>query len=116
MAKKCFTWSQLNQKWSTIKYKWSDVCILIKAAGGGSLLGGIKREHIPSAETVKNNLTKKEYKHFITLICMVNGISYKEIKERRDKGSIDVTLYEIKTLYEDAEMSIKLNGIIRENM
>ena len=118
MAKKCFTWSQLNKKWSAVKYKWNDVCILIKAGGGGILLSDphIRKKKLPTAEEAQHRLTKEEYKHFIELVCRVNGISSKAIKERKDNGQIDVTVFEIETLYEDVSKSIKLNGITREDI
>jgi hypothetical protein len=116
--KQCFTWSQLAEEWIGAMYPWSDVCILIKGGGGGNaqIFDLPPHTYLPPTEIIKDRLTKNEFRRFVELVCKVNGISTKEIKERKERGEIEVTLSEIHRLYEDVSRSVKLRGIGREDI
>jgi hypothetical protein len=118
MSKQCFTWSELGEEWIGAMYPWSDVCILIQAAGGGGVQVFDLPPHtyIPPHEVAKDRLTKKEYRRFIELVCNVNGITKAERKARRERGEIEVTMTEIQRLYESVSRSVKIGNIRREDI
>lgn len=119
--KRCFTWSELGEEWIGAMYPWADVCILIKAGGGGhvQMFDLPPHTYLPPAplpQTAKERLTKKEYKRFIEIVCKVNGITTNERKSRKEKGQIEVNISEIQKLYEDVKRSIVVNKISREDI
>jgi hypothetical protein len=118
MAKQCFTWSELAEEWIGAMYPWADVCILIQAAGGGGsqIFDLPPHEYLPPAPVAKDRLTKKEYRRFIELVCRINGISTSDIKERKERGEVEVTLSEIQRLYEDVKKSVSIKQIRREDI
>jgi hypothetical protein len=118
MAKKCFTWAEMAEQWMEAHYPWADVCILIQAAGGGGsqIFELPPHVYIPPAPVAKDRLSKKEYRRFIELVCRINGISTKEIKERKERGEVEVTLSEIQRLYEDVKKSVSIKQIRREDI
>lgn len=111
-------WPQLTETWSTANYLWSDVRILIQAAGGGGIqmFNLPPHTYLPPAEIVKKRLPAKEYKRFVELACLVNGISTKDIKQRKSKGEIEVTIGEIERLYESFSRSITIKRIYQEDI
>jgi hypothetical protein len=118
MTKQCFTWSELGEEWIGAMYPWSDVCILIQAAGGGGthIFDLPPHRYLPPAEVVKDRLTKKEYRRFVELVCNINGITKVERKERRERGEIEVTLSEIQRLYESVGRAVRVGNISREDI
>ena len=117
MSKKCFLWSELAEEWIGAQYIWSDVCIIIKVkqalagAGGGLIL------HKTPIEKIKDYLDDTEYKRFIEIVCRFNGLTFREIKERREKGLPEVTFVEIKkAITSVSRAAVKVIKISREDI
>ena len=116
MSKKFFLWSELAEEWIGAFYIWSDVCIIIKVkealAGGGGLL-----LHKTPIDKIKDYLDDTEYKKFIEIVCRINGLTFREIKERREKGLPEVTFIEIKkTITTVSRAAVKVIRISREDI
>jgi len=113
-TKQYFTWEGLHEEWIGAHYQWYDVAIIIHV---NDILGGgaaIQHTYLPPAEIVKQKLPEREYKRFITLVCKVNEITFKEMKERREKNQPEVTLVEIqKTIQEITKPFVALRKITR---
>jgi hypothetical protein len=117
MSKKCFLWSELAEEWIGANYIWSDVCIIIKvkealSAGGG----GVYVAKSP-LEKIKDYLDDTEYKRFIEIVCHINGLTFRDVKERRDSGHPEVTFIEIKkAITSVSRASVKVTRISREDI
>ena len=116
MSKKCFLWSELAEEWIGAQYIWSDVCIIIKVkqalAGGGGLI-----LHKTPIEKIKDYLDDTEYKRFIEIVCRINGLTFREIKERHEKGLPEVTFVEIKkAITSVSRAAVKVIKISREDI
>lgn len=116
-TKQYFTWEGLHEEWIGAYYQWYDVAIIIHVndiiGGGGA---AIQQQHVylPPAELIKQKLPEREYKRFITLVCKVNEITFKQMKERREKNQPEVTLIEIqKTIQEVAKPFVSVKRINR---
>lgn len=118
MSKQCFTWAEMAEEWDSAEYIWSDVCILIQAGGGGGAAGFFDSPHkyIAPADVAKERLSKKQYKRFIEIVCQINGINSKQIKERKERGEIEVTISEITRTYEEIHKAVVLKKITREDI
>ncbi len=116
MSKKCFLWSELAEEWIGANYIWSDVCIIIKvkeALAGG---GGVFVAKTP-LEKIKDYLDDTEYKKFIEIVCRINGLTFRDIKERRDSNLPEVTFIEIKkTISSVSRAAVKVTRISREDI
>lgn len=117
--KQCFTWSELGEEWIGAMYPWADVCIMIKAqeaAGGAAGFFDEPHKYLQPQEIIKDKLTDKEYKRFVELVYKINGITHKEVKERKEKGETIITVSEIKTAIEEVTKSVSVKGIRREDI
>jgi hypothetical protein len=106
-------WNEVNETWSGNLYQWYDVAIIIKVE---QALGGAPFEHtyLAPQEIIKKKLTKDEYKHFIKLVCRVNGIDINQILERNEEGKPEITIKEIRrTINEIAPISVRIKSISR---
>lgn len=117
-TKQYFSWESLREEWIGARYQWYDVAIVIHVdqilGGGGGSVVGKPHTYLPPAEVIKQKLPEKEYKRFITLVCKVNEITFKQIKERREKNQPEVTLLEIqKTIHEVSKPFVSIMKITR---
>ena len=112
MDKTCFKWSELEEEWIITDYIWSDVCIVKKIQGGTGASDMYTRDY----KYVQDKLTKKERKRFIELACKINGITYTQIKERKEKGEALVTVKEIDRTVSTILKSVQIKSIRREDI
>ena len=114
-TKKCFLWSELGEEWIGSTYIWSDVCIIIAVkqalAGGG---GGMILSDKTAIHKIKAQLEPERYKRFIEIVCKVNGLTFREIHERKEKDMPEVTLVEIKAAIQSVTQSnVRVKQIYR---
>ena len=108
-------WNEVNETWSGNLYQWYDVAIIVKVEealnGGGAPL---EHTYLAPQEIIKKKLTEDEYKHFIKLVCRVNGIDFNQILERSKEGKPGITIKEIsRTINEVAPISVRIKSISR---
>ncbi len=116
--KKCFLWSELAEEWIGAYYIWSDVCIAIKVkqalSGGG---GGIVLTDQSAVQKLKQQLDPVEYKRFIEIVCKVNGLTFRQIKERKENGLPEITMVEIKRAVQSiTRPNVTVKRISREDI
>ena len=96
-TKQYFTWEGLHEEWIGARYQWYDVALIIRVNDilGSGIAFQQSHSYLPPIEIIKEKLPKKDYKRFISLVCKINEITYKEIKERREKNQPEIILKEI---------------------
>ena len=77
-------WNDDSIIWGSNDYTWNDVAvtITIQDLGGGAGWGGIPPKKKIWDEKIADRVPKETERHFLKLVCKVNGIEYSEEKER----------------------------------
>jgi len=108
--KKIYTnWEDLHIDWEQLDMTWDEVFTMIEviSRAGGSGWGSEQYKNNPWRKIVEE-VKPETAKHFLKIICTVNGIPYESVKEKKIENlKISVDKIE-KTLNEKLKINIKI--------
>lgn len=108
--KKIYTnWEDVNINWDQLDMTWEEVFTMIEviSRAGGSGWGSEQFKNNPWKRLVEE-VKPETAKNFLKIVCVVNGIPYESVKEKKIENlKISVDKIE-KTLNEKLKINIKI--------
>jgi len=112
-GKKYVKWEEATINWENVELTWDEFFILLevtevlrKGGGGGTSLKEYmeKNPWDKTKQNIEKELGEEKTKKFIKLICKINGIEYKQTKEKQDK--IDITTEHLERTFKEVSKKI----------